>query len=111
MCQTILYQIDTVPVIWKKLLVEVGDTNELINHQKQFDTCQGSRCSGSILFERQRSAMETQSLDMALQSHIVGTLYLLNGSQLDNECKGDECAITHMVPLPTIIWKRHFCAL
>ena len=35
-CQTILYQIATVPVIWKKLLIEVGDTNELINHQKQY---------------------------------------------------------------------------
>lgn len=35
-CQTILYQIATVPVIRKKLLIEVEDTNELINHQKQY---------------------------------------------------------------------------
>ena len=62
--EVIIYQMGTVPVIVKKLLVWVGDANELINRQTQYDTCQGRKpwkCSGSILFEEQRSAMETKA--------------------------------------------------
>lgn len=49
--EVIVYQMGTVPVIVKNLLVQVGDANELINRQTQYDTCQGRKqwkCSGRI---------------------------------------------------------------